>query len=47
MVFGSSGSPNCSPTMPRFSWMRPARSTGQAAGLPKDALIEIELVAAL
>jgi len=27
--------------------MRPARSTGQAAGLPKDALIEIELVAAL
>ena len=27
--------------------LTPARSTVQAAGLPKDALVEIELVAAL
>jgi len=30
-----------------FSVAAPARSTVQAAGLPKDALVEIELVAAL
>jgi enamine deaminase RidA (YjgF/YER057c/UK114 family) len=30
-----------------FPVAAPARSTVQAAGLPKDALVEIELVAAL
>ncbi len=33
--------------MPPVPPLLPARSTVQVAGLPKDALVEIELVAAL